>query len=157
MPEQSKAVTDGQSDLLPAQPSRLMESCGGDCSWQGQGQWLPPATGAAVEAAAMGSGSSYSRWLPPINLGSFNCPLGLAAVSCSHSKPTPWPLQHQHWQRGTRRAVRASWFKCKPTPLPLPGATGTWPEPSGQGRLGLSEFPARCLLSIPPPGDPEGF
>ena len=73
-PMQCEAVTDGWGDLLPAQPSRLMESCGRDYSLQRQGHCLPPATGAAVNAAVEGAStvscSGYSQWLAAINLSS---------------------------------------------------------------------------------------
>lgn len=44
------------------------------------------------------------------------------------------------------------------TRLPFPGATGTWPEPSDRGELGISVFPAHCPLTIiQSPWGPEGF
>lgn len=71
---QCEAVTDGWGDLLPAQPGRLMGSCGRDYSLQRQGHCLPPATGATADATVEGAGmvscSGYSQWLAAINLGS---------------------------------------------------------------------------------------
>lgn len=71
---QCEAVTDGWGDLLPAQPSRLMENHGRDYSLQRQGHCRAPATGVAVNAAVEGAGmvscSGYSQWLAAINLGS---------------------------------------------------------------------------------------